>query len=174
MMFHVSPLPPTETNINDHVPSLYLKKKKKSAQIPQSSTAVPTRSWDLWVQSERDPGIGGLSSRAKGIPHLWPLFSRVDYCDWPDPAKGKWRIWLVDGQFLFWITCVFVFSVCYQLLLLLSFSPFLRSDSLTQLCTHKHQGFWKSSPCVFFPLWAQDSWHFCSYPLKLLITSGGL
>ena len=165
---------PTEANINKHMPSLWKKKKrkkkrKKSARIPQSSVAErqsPTRSWDLWAESEPIPGF---FRDWAWKPHLWPSpshppgFVRADQRDW--------TFGLATGQFWF---CVFFFGrmcffffffhilICPLCALVCLYSPFSRDQILSVLHNSAHIRIMGSQilPCVFPKNWAQDSWHF--------------
>lgn len=142
MIFHVSTLPPTETNINKHIPSL---EKKKSEQIPQSGI--------VRHQSQRGHGTCGLNLNRfqelgdvawklmPGNPHLWPPFLRVDYCDWLGQARETEDLACRLVSFSFGL-CVFLYPLSSVPCAFGFFITFLRSDSfsLAQLHTHKHQG----------------------------------
>lgn len=134
---------------------------------------VPTRSWDLWAESEPIPGLSETELYSQSQESLTsdppnPRFVRGDQCDWR--RRLAWRP--VSFVFVFFgIMCIFFRVVICPLCALVFLFTFFQDQILTQLCTHTRQG---SQILPFFPNSAQDSWHFCSYLLKALISSGGL
>lgn len=172
--------PPTEPNVNNHVPSLHWKEQQEEKVTidPTFSIVVSTRSGDSWANLDR---IREFWSR-KSSP--LPLFLRVDYCDWlnqlrdVDSLAWRWLVFLLDSVCLCVLCCLLPVAFSY-------FFSSIFSTSDCRLCTHKPPyGLWSKSDhwfwlfikgftsCIVDCIWIQG-WVCSDYirPLSFLLCS---